>query len=113
VAKSQETANLNEYEGHVKLSVFIDANPERTSNEFTQIDYCVTICAVQDICKAFGPVRKVAHIATNDEKSVFHFRIEFHGVDAANRAVRSLATDSVWGYNAEVCCSSSHTLLPY
>ncbi|KAH7386882.1 RNA recognition motif 2-domain-containing protein [Phaeosphaeria sp. MPI-PUGE-AT-0046c] len=101
VAKSQETSNLNEFEGQIKLSIYVDANPERTSNDFTQIDYCVMICAVQDICKAFGPVRKVAHVATNDDNMLLHFRIEFHGVDAANRAVHSLATDSVWGYNAQ------------
>jgi hypothetical protein len=107
-AKSQDTAQLNEFEGQISLTVVIDANPEHAVWEYTQADQCVMIVAIDNICQAFGPVRGYHHVATNSANMTMTFRIEFFSVDAANRSVCSLNIDPVWGTNAEV----SYPLLP-
>jgi hypothetical protein len=108
LAKSQDTAHLNEFEGQIQLSVMIDANPEHAIWEFTNADYGLMQLAVHNVASAFGKVRNLVHVNTDNEKMTLTFRVEFHGVDAANRAVQSLSIDPVWGTNSEV----SHPLLP-
>jgi hypothetical protein len=108
LAKSQDTAQLNEFEGQVSLTVMIDANPEHAVWEYTQADQCVMVVAIDNICQAFGPVRGYHHVDTDNNKMTMTFRIEFFSVDAANRAVCSLNIDPVWGTNAE----ASHPLMP-
>jgi hypothetical protein len=102
LAKSQDTALLNEFEGQMQLSVLIDANPEHAIWEFTETDYAAMTVAVEQICLAFGPVRNLVHVDTDNDKMLLVFRVEFFGVDAANRAVHSLSTDAIWGSNKEV-----------
>jgi hypothetical protein len=102
LAKSQDTAQLNEFEGQIQLSVMIDANPEHAIWEYTQVDHCVMVVAIEQVCQAFGTVRGYHHVDTDNDKMTLTFRIEFHSVDAANRAVHSLNTDPVWGTNSEV-----------
>jgi hypothetical protein len=107
LVKSQDTALLNEFEGQIQLSILIDANPEHAIWEFTETDYAAMTVAVEQVCLAFGPVRTLVHVETNNDKMLLVFRVEFFGVDAANRAVHSLIIDPIWGSNKEV----SHPLL--
>jgi hypothetical protein len=103
LAKSQDTAQLNEFEGQIQLSVMIDANPDHAIWEYSQYDHCSVVVAIESICQAFGPVRGYHHVDTDNDKMLLTFRVEFYSVDAANRAVYSLSTDPVWGTNSEVC----------
>ncbi|KAL5121628.1 hypothetical protein ACEQ8H_000314 [Pleosporales sp. CAS-2024a] len=99
LAKAQDTAQINEFEGQIKLSVMIDANPEHAVWDFTEADDCLLTFAITNVASAFGKVRNLLHVDTNNEKMALTFRIELHSVDAANRAVNSLSTDPVWGTN--------------
>jgi hypothetical protein len=99
IAKSQDTAQLNEFDGQIQLSIKIDAHPDHAVWEFTDEDHREVLASVESICQAFGPIRNIVHVETNNENMYFVFRIEFYGVDAANRAVHSLTTDPVWGTN--------------
>ncbi|KAF1947015.1 hypothetical protein EJ02DRAFT_449994 [Clathrospora elynae] len=101
LAKSQDTAQLNEFEGQFKLAVMIEPNPDHAIWEFTADDLSGITKAVEITAGAFGAVRNVIHVDTIDSKMLLVFRIEFHSVDAANRAVQSLRADPVWGINAE------------
>ena len=101
LAKSQDTAQLNEFEGQMELSVMIEPNPEHAIWEFTSNEYGAIQVAVEQVCEAFGPVRNSVHIQTDDTKMVLVFRVEFYSVDTANRAVQSLTTDAIWGINKE------------
>ncbi|KAF1915459.1 RNA recognition motif 2-domain-containing protein [Ampelomyces quisqualis] len=101
LAKTQDTAQLNEFEGQIQLSVMIDANPDHAIWEFSNTDYTVVRIAVENICRAFGPYRNLVHVETINDKMLLVFRVEFHSVDAANRAVHSLSNDPVWGINSE------------
>jgi hypothetical protein len=102
IAKSQDTAQLNEFDGQIQLSIKIDAPANHAVWEFTENDYRDVVMAMDSICQAFGPVRNMVHVETDNANMCLVFRIEFYGVDAANRAVHSLTTDPVWGTNSEV-----------
>ncbi|KAF1850911.1 uncharacterized protein K460DRAFT_350904 [Cucurbitaria berberidis CBS 394.84] len=97
VAKSQDTAQLNEFEGQIKLPIMIEANPDYAVWEFTSEDLAGLIKSVEITAAVFGAVRNCIHVETVDTKMVLVFRIEYHSIDDANRAVQSLATDPVWG----------------
>jgi hypothetical protein len=102
LAKAQDTAQLNEFEGQMSLTVLIDANPEHAIWEFSEGDYALMQLAVQNVCSAFGRVRNLVHVSTDNEKMSLTFRVEFSSVDSAGRAVQSLAMDPVWGTNLAV-----------
>jgi hypothetical protein len=102
LAKCQDTAQLNEYEGQIVLSIKVEPNPDHAIWEFTQNMYGAVQVAAERVCEAFGPVRTSVHIDTNDTTMELAFRVEFYSVDAANRAVASLTTDAIWGVDHDV-----------
>jgi hypothetical protein len=110
LAKAQDTAQLNEFEGQMSLTVLIDANPEHAIWEFSEADYALMQLAIQNVCSAFGRVRNLVHVSTDNAKMSLTFRVEFSSVDSAGRAVQSLAMDPVWGINLAVSCPPSPCL---
>ncbi|EOA89430.1 uncharacterized protein SETTUDRAFT_159809 [Exserohilum turcica Et28A] len=100
-AKAQDTANIKEYEGQIKLSIMIDPNPDQAVWEFSSDDLAGISNAVKITAQAFGEVRNVTHIDSLDDKMLLVYRIEFFSIDAAIRAVQSLRIDPVWGVNNE------------
>lgn len=107
LAKAQDTAQLNEFEGSIKVPVFIQPHPDQSIWEFTDVDLAEVTEAIELTAGVFGTVRNCVHIETHDTKMTLVFRVEFHSVDAATRAVQSLTLDPVWGINNAVC------LLPF
>lgn len=105
LAKSQDTAQLNEFEGQVKISVVIQPYTEQAAFEFTNADLAEVTEAVEITANVFGTVRGCVHIETYDTKMTLVFRVEFHSGDAATRAVQSLTVDPVWGINNAVSVS--------
>lgn len=105
LAKSQDTAQLNEFEGQVKISVVIRPYTEQAAFEFTNADLAEVTEAVEITANVFGTVRGCVHIETYDTKMTLVFRVEFHSGDAATRAVQSLTVDPVWGINNAVSVS--------
>jgi hypothetical protein len=106
LAKSQDTTSIKEFEGQMKLSVYVEPNPDHAIWEFGAEDLAGITKAVEITASAFGDVRNVVHVDTGDDKMLLVFRIEFYSVDAAYRAVESLNMDSVWGHNAEASIPS-------
>jgi hypothetical protein len=111
LAKSQDTTYIKEFEGQMKLSIFIEPNPDHAIWEFAAEDLVGITNAVEITAGAFGNVRNVVHVDTDDEKMLLIFRIEFHSVDAANRAIESLHIDPVWGMNVDVSILSLPSLI--
>ena len=107
LAKSQDTAQLNEFEGQVKVAIVIKPYPEHATFEFTDTDLAEVTEAVEITAGVFGTVRNCVHVETLDTKMTLVFRVEFHSVDAATRAVQSLTLDPVWGINNAVGTPSS------
>ncbi|KAH7348090.1 RNA recognition motif 2-domain-containing protein [Pyrenochaeta sp. MPI-SDFR-AT-0127] len=101
LAKSQDTAQLNEFEGQIKLSVMIEPNPDHAIWEFVLKDLAGVLKSVEATAGVFGAIRNCIHVDTVDAKMLLVFRIEYHSVDAANRAVQSLGADLVWGVSNE------------
>jgi hypothetical protein len=108
IAKTQDTAQLNEFEGQVKLPVVIEANPHDPMWSFTSVDLAEVTKAVELAAAVFGSVRNCIHVETSDSTMTIVFRIEFHSIDAAARAVQNLRTDPAWGFSNAVSI-----LLPY
>lgn len=102
LAKSQDTAQLNEFEGQVMVPVTIQPYPDHASFEFTNADLVEVSQAIEIAAGIFGTVRNCVHVETHDTKMTLVFRVEFHSVDAATRAVQSLTLDSIWGVNNSV-----------
>ncbi|CAO2649560.1 Nn.00g069450.m01.CDS01 [Neocucurbitaria sp. VM-36] len=98
-AKTQDTAKLNEFEGQIKLSIMIQANPDHAIWEFTSEDLVGITKSLELTAAVFGAVRNCVHVSTTDAHMLLNFRIEYHSVDAANRAVESLGIDLIWGMN--------------
>ncbi|KAF3042064.1 hypothetical protein E8E11_006172 [Didymella keratinophila] len=94
-----DTAQLNEFEGQIKVPVTIQPYPSQEAFEFTDADLAEVTQAVEITAGVFGTVRNCVHVETHDIKMTLVFRVEFHSVDAATRAVQSLTVDSVWGVN--------------
>lgn len=102
LAKSQDTAQLNEFEAQMKLTVMIEPNPDHAVWEFSLEDLAIITKSIEITAGVFGAVRNCIHIDSMDAKLLLDFRIEFHSVDAANRAVQSLRIDPVWGMSNDV-----------
>ncbi|KAF1837843.1 hypothetical protein BDW02DRAFT_576772 [Decorospora gaudefroyi] len=96
-AKGQDTAFIKEFDGQIKLGIHIQPNPNHAIWEFDAADLAGVAHAVAITAGAFGTVRNVVHVDTLEDRMQLVFRIEFHSVDAANRAVHSLRLDAVWG----------------
>jgi hypothetical protein len=107
LAKSQDTAHLNEFEGQVKITVLVDPK-DKNAWSMTPEDYLAVARSVESAATMFGCVRQCVHVATNNAKLLLVFRVEFHSIDSANRAVQSLRTDPVWGVNKDVSVLPSH-----
>lgn len=105
LAKSQDTAQLNEFEGQVKIPIVIQPYTEHAAFNFTDVDLVEITEAVEITANVFGTVRSCVHVETYDTKLTLIFRVEFHSVDAATRAVQSLTVDPVWGINHTVSVS--------
>lgn len=103
LAKTQDTAQLNEFEGQIQLSIMIEPNPEHAVWEFSEADYAELSVIVERICGVFGTLRNIIHVETIESKMLLTFRVEFHSVDAAHRASHSLRIDPIWGFSHEVC----------
>ena len=103
LAKSQNTSQLNEFEGSIKVPVIIQPYAEHSVFEFTNADLAEVTEAVELTAGVFGTVRSRIHVETHDTKMTLVFRVEFQSVDAATRCVQSLTLDSVWGINNAVC----------
>ncbi|KAE8850787.1 hypothetical protein PTNB85_01203 [Pyrenophora teres f. teres] len=95
--KSQDTAHIKEFEGQMKLAILIEPNPEFAVFDFTAQDLATVSNAVEITARSIGDLRNVVHVDTIDEKMLLVYRIEYHSVDAAIRAVQSLIHDPVWG----------------
>lgn len=102
LAKSQDTAQLNEFEGQVKVPIVIQPYTEQSTFEFTDADLIEVAEAVEITASVFGTVRGCVHVETHDSKMTMVFRVEFHSVDTATRAIQSLTLDPVWGVNNAV-----------
>lgn len=102
LAKLQDTAQLNEFEGQIKVPVTIQPYSDHAAFEFTDADLVEVTQAIEITAGVFGIVRNCVHVETHDTKMTLIFRVEFHSVDAATRAVQSLTLDSVWGVNNSV-----------
>lgn len=112
LAKSQDTAQLNEFEGQIEVPVTI--HPYHAAFEFTSADLIEVLQAIEITAGVFGTVRNCVHVETHNTQMTLVFRVEFHSVDAATRAVQSLTLDSIWGVNNSVslpldCYSRKHT----
>ncbi|KAF2253965.1 hypothetical protein BU26DRAFT_420545 [Trematosphaeria pertusa] len=101
IAKSQDTSSINEFEGQVKLPIVVSLAKHRHHKQPAIVlatkDLIWLTEAVECTMSIYGTVRASAHTATDEENLIFTFRIEFHSVEAANRAVASLARDPIWG----------------
>lgn len=116
IAKGQDTALLNEFEGQIKVPIMIQPGPGQTDQEFPPGGFLSVTRNLMIIANTFrnvpivpnnvanipAPVRNCIHVDTDVSKGVLIFRVEFHSVDAALRAVQSLRVDRVWGYGDEV-----------
>ncbi|KAJ4324125.1 hypothetical protein N0V94_001481 [Neodidymelliopsis sp. IMI 364377] len=99
LAKSQDTAQLNAFEGSIEVPVFIQPHPDSAVWKFTNDDLAEVTESIEITAGIFGTIRNCVHVETHDTKMTLVFRVEFHSVDAATRAVQSLTLDSVWGIN--------------
>jgi hypothetical protein len=106
VAKSQDTSQINEFEGQVKLPVIIEANPNDAMWSFTAADLVEVSNILQLNVTSFGAIRNCFHVETNQASMKVVFRIEFHSIDASVRAVHSMRADPLWGFSNAV--SPSH-----
>ncbi|KAF2680244.1 hypothetical protein K458DRAFT_269757, partial [Lentithecium fluviatile CBS 122367] len=109
IAKSQDTAAVNEFEGQVKVVVIVESfgayNQKQSTPAFSQNDIVWLCEAVESAMNAFGSVRVSVHVKTDEidgaddtdeAKLLFTFRVEFHSAEAAIRAVASLKKDPMW-----------------
>ncbi|KAJ4989354.1 hypothetical protein SVAN01_05079 [Stagonosporopsis vannaccii] len=99
LAKSQDTAHLDEFEGQVKIPVVIQPYSNQAIFSFTDANLAEIFKAVELTAGLFGAVRNCVHVETLEAKMTLVFRVEFYSVDAATRTVQSLNFDSVWGVN--------------
>ena len=81
----------------------IEPNPGNASWEFSADDLAIMTKSVEITASVFGAVRNCIHVDSVDANLLLDYRVEFHSVDAANRAVQSLRADPVWGMSNEVC----------
>lgn len=102
IAKTQETAQLNEFEGQLKLTVLIEPHPGQSAWVLLMDDLDMITKSVELTAGVFGVVRNCVHVDSVDDKLLLDFRIEFHSIDAANRAVQSLRIDPVWSLGNDV-----------
>ena len=103
IAKSQDTAAINEFEGQIKIVILVES-ATMTSCVFTQNDIEWLGDNVERAMSHFGTVRTHAHYKTEEDntKLLFSFRVEFHSSEAATRAVASLQKDPMWDIDANV-----------
>ncbi|OAL50944.1 hypothetical protein IQ07DRAFT_610875 [Pyrenochaeta sp. DS3sAY3a] len=115
IAKGQDTALLNEFEGQIKVPIMIQPGPGQTTKEFPPGGFLSVTRNLMIIANTFrnvpiapgnatnipSAVRNCIHVDTDVSKGIMIFRVEFHSVDAALRAVQSLCVDRVWGYGDE------------
>lgn len=126
VAKSQDTAAINEFEGQIKLVVFLQFGPRGRNQKlptpvFTANDIVWLSNAIETVMGLYGNIRTNAHFATNTEEMTFAFRLEYFSAEAAQRAVASLEKDPVSGFSENVsstvtavsCLNHAHTSMQY
>lgn len=84
-AKFQDLSSVNEFEGHVKMTVSTDpfSTPARLA---------LTASYARHMCEMFGSVRELEAITEQDPVV---FRVEFNSVDAANRAMQVFQSKTV------------------
>lgn len=102
IAKTQETTQLNEFEGQIKLTLLVEPHPEHAAWVLSTEDLAMVTKSVELTASVFGALRNCVHMDSVDDKLLLDFRIEFHSIDAANRAVQSLRIDPVWGVGNDV-----------
>jgi hypothetical protein len=104
-AKSIDTMAINEFEGQIKLIMVCQPDrPEthQTVPPFFTNDIAWLNEAVMNVMSAFGTVAVAVHIGTDQQAMLFEYRIEFHSVGAADRAVASLARNPATGLGYDV-----------
>lgn len=98
-AKFQDLSSVNEFEGHVKLTVSTDPFS-------TQARLALTATYARQMCEMFGSVREL-EVITDEDPVVF--RIEFDSIDAANRAMQVFGSNTLCRFS-NVSPSLSHHL---
>ncbi|KAJ4302757.1 hypothetical protein N0V90_001647 [Kalmusia sp. IMI 367209] len=90
LAKSQDTAAIDEHEGQVRIVVRIMPTDHGTRPSFGPKDLMNLHKDVEVTMTIFGSLKCLVHVATNTDTLEFTFRMEYFSVEAANRAVASL-----------------------
>jgi hypothetical protein len=111
IAKSQDTATINEFEGQINV-VFQVVPTEKQPATTTPEEFisCLTTC-VRQAMATFGAIYVLAHMNTDEKGVYFSYRVEFHSGVAATRAVASLHKDGLVGVSSNVSVLSMFSLL--
>ncbi|PVI07690.1 hypothetical protein DM02DRAFT_512225 [Periconia macrospinosa] len=89
-AKTQDTMSINEFEGQIRLTVHVTPT-DQYQPTFDLRDLAWLNQDITDfLMVSFGSVKTTVHVDTDQVAMLFTYRIEFHSVDAANRAVASI-----------------------
>ena len=92
IAKSQDTAAVNDYEGQVDFSLTVSPIVNMTRKGLKEL-----VGYVQQIAEFYGDVRELEHIHTNVTLGIVRYRIEFQSIDAANRMIASVQDFPLYG----------------
>lgn len=111
--KGQETCQLDEFEGQIRVTIMIEPHPNHTNFSFSNEDLAVMIKSVDAFAGVFGTLRNCVHVDSNHAKLFLEFRLEFYSIDAANRAIQSLRADPVWGMSDDVSIPTPSLHLRY
>lgn len=107
IARGQDTAAINEFQGQLKLTIMLSSTNRGPRPPFPPSELVWFLNAIESALSVFGSVRHFAHLATDEEKLLFTFRVEFFSVEACSRAVASLTVEPLWGESDDVSHSYS------
>ncbi|KAF1974553.1 hypothetical protein BU23DRAFT_461479 [Bimuria novae-zelandiae CBS 107.79] len=90
IAKSQDTAAVDEFEGQLRIDVlampFLSGSPVK----ITLGDIHAMHRDLEDALSRFGAIRDFIHTSSDEVEMIFQFRFEFFSVEVANRVRASL-----------------------
>jgi hypothetical protein len=104
LAKSHDTASMNEFEGQMMVVVAVETSNISTPLNFDFYGLQCLCESLERMMNCFGRVRTYVHYKTTetDTQLLLFFRFEFQSVEAATRAVASLKIDPMGGMDQQV-----------
>jgi hypothetical protein len=104
LAKSQDTASINEFEGQAMIVVAVESSEIGAPLDFDFNGLQCLCHSLERMMNCFGRVRTYAHYKTTESaiQLLLFFRFEFQSAEAATRAVASLKIDPMSGMDQQV-----------